>query len=57
MRGKDEDRHIELSDELDVLPDVSADDTDLGWEPAYVRVSGEHADLQRLLDERPPHWD
>ena len=38
-------------EELVVLPDQTADDTDRGW--------GERADSndERLLAERPPHWD
>jgi hypothetical protein len=35
-----------------VLPEQTADDTDLGW--------GEHPDesddVERLLREKPPHW-
>lgn len=37
-------------DDLDVLPDVTQDETPVGW--------GDEGDSndQRLLDERPPHW-
>ena len=52
----DGDRLVELSDEawLDddpVVPEATRDDTDAGW--------GERArnNDERLLAERPPHWD
>ena len=38
-------------DELVILPDQTADDTDAGW---GERPAGND---DRLLDERPPHWD
>jgi hypothetical protein len=47
----DEDRTVDLLDEDDVLlPEQTRDDTDRGW--------GEHIDSndERLLAERPPHW-
>jgi hypothetical protein len=46
----DDDRTVDLSEELVVLPEQTVDDTDRGW--------GERAGTndQRLLDERPPHW-
>jgi hypothetical protein len=42
---------VELDEELRVLPEQTDDDTDRGW--------GEWASSNddRLLDERPPHWD
>lgn len=51
-RHSEDDRVVELGDEeLAVLPDQTRDDTDAGW--------GERADVndERLLQERPPHWD
>jgi len=46
-----DDREVALDDELVILPDQTSDDTDAGW--------GERpADNDdRLLAERPPHWD
>ena len=51
MTGFDADREVDLSDDTPVLPDTTVDDTDAGW--------GERADGndERLLDERPPHWE
>ncbi|GIJ53661.1 hypothetical protein Vau01_011770 [Virgisporangium aurantiacum] len=47
----DEDREVQLTEEFVILPDQTSDDTDAGW--------GEHAQRNddRLLAERPPHWD
>jgi hypothetical protein len=48
----DENRTVDLIDDDEILlPDQTRDDTDLGW--------GEHtgSNDERLLDERPPHWD
>ncbi|MEJ3743198.1 hypothetical protein WEI85_07920 [Actinomycetes bacterium KLBMP 9797] len=52
-RGVDSDRVVELVDDDDVpvLPDQTRDDTDRGW--GEWRSSND----DRLLDERPPHWD
>jgi hypothetical protein len=47
----DEDREVLLTDELVILPDQTTDDTDQGWGERPVR------DDDRLLAERPPHWD
>ncbi|MBF9131292.1 hypothetical protein I0C86_20340 [Plantactinospora sp. S1510] len=49
--ARDDDRIVELTDDHRVLPDQSVDDTDRGW--------GELSDSNddRLLAERPPHWD
>ncbi|HEX6468047.1 MAG TPA: hypothetical protein VF069_03055 [Streptosporangiaceae bacterium] len=47
--GPDDDRYVDLSDDLDVLPDQTSDDTDVGW--------GERpADDDTARYERPPHW-
>lgn len=50
-RGVDDERMVDLSDDFVVLPEQSVDDTDRGW--------GEYASANddRLLEERPPHWD
>jgi hypothetical protein len=50
----DEDREVffsDFTDELVILPDQTTDDTDPGW--------GERASSNddRLLADRPPHWD
>ena len=48
----DDDRVVDLADDdVPVLPDQTRDDTDSGWgEPAY-------SNDDRLLGDRPPHWD
>ncbi|GAA1562176.1 hypothetical protein GCM10009827_099580 [Dactylosporangium maewongense] len=50
----DEQREVsfeDFADELVVLPDTTTDDTDAGW--------GERSasNDDRLLADRPPHWD
>lgn len=50
--GPDDDRPVDLGDDLEILPDQTADDTDTGW--GEWRGGGD--DDARLLDERPPHW-
>jgi hypothetical protein len=47
----DDEREVVLTEELVILPDQTADDTDSGW---GERAS--HND-ERLLADRPPHWD
>jgi hypothetical protein len=49
--GRDDDRVVELEDDTPVLPEQTREDTDRGW--------GERSwtNDDRLLDERPPHWD
>jgi hypothetical protein len=47
----DEEREVPLDDELPVLPDQTRDDTALGW---GERSAGNE---ERLLAERPPHWE
>jgi hypothetical protein len=50
--GSPEDwREVRLVEELQILPDQTSDDTDSGW--------GERAasNDDRLLADRPPHWD
>ncbi|HZE38893.1 MAG TPA: hypothetical protein VE172_08795 [Stackebrandtia sp.] len=56
MPLREDDREVEWSEELDILPDRSADDSDSGWgepRPAARRRARD----QQLLDERPPHWE
>jgi hypothetical protein len=47
----DSDREVVFDDELPVLPDQTRDDTPAGWDE---RADGND---ERLLAERPPHWD
>jgi hypothetical protein len=49
----DDERPVEFSDddEMDVLPDQTRDDSDIGW--GEWREPDEDA---WLLEERPPHW-
>ncbi|ROT32028.1 hypothetical protein [Micromonospora sp. HM5-17] len=48
----DDDRLVDLTDDdFRVLPDQSVDDTDRGW--GELPASND----DRLLAERPPHWD
>lgn len=50
--GIDADRVVDLNDdEFVVLPDQTLDDTDRGW-GEYPATNDD-----RLLTERPPHWD
>jgi hypothetical protein len=52
LPGTDDDRTVDLAeDDGHLMPDQTTDDTDLGW-----GERGESND-DRLLDERPPHWD
>lgn len=53
----DDDRTVDLSEDFDILPDSTRDDTDAGWGEAPSRAARRRLDDQRLLDERPPHWD
>jgi len=46
----DEEREVPLDDER-VLPEQTRDDTDQGW--GERRADND----ERLLDERPPHWE
>ncbi|GAA0242366.1 hypothetical protein GCM10009527_043790 [Actinomadura nitritigenes] len=50
--GPDDDRPVDLGDDLEILPDQTADDTDTGW--GEWRTGGD--DDARLIEERPPHW-
>ncbi|HEX6686146.1 MAG TPA: hypothetical protein VF062_25460 [Candidatus Limnocylindrales bacterium] len=47
----DDDRVVSFDEDILVLPDQTTDDTDLGW--AELSASND----ERLLEERPPHWD
>jgi hypothetical protein len=48
--GPDDDRYVDMfDDDLEVLPDQTSDDTDVGW--------GERPpDDDDARYERPPHW-
>ncbi|SEF47777.1 hypothetical protein SAMN04489712_101141 [Thermomonospora echinospora] len=47
----DEERPVDLvDDDIEILPDQTADDTDTGW--GEWRGDSD----SRLLEERPPHW-
>ncbi|MGC5030030.1 hypothetical protein [Micromonospora sp. DT229] len=50
-RQGDDDRVVDLGDDFTVLPEQTLDDTDQGW---GERTGGND---DRLLAERPPHWD
>ncbi|MFD0558064.1 hypothetical protein FB566_3357 [Stackebrandtia endophytica] len=50
----DEDREVALSEDFDILPDQTRDDTDHGW--GESRSRSRRDDDERLLAERPPHW-
>jgi hypothetical protein len=47
----DAEREVDLDEELPVLPDQTRDDTERGW----GERTGDNDD--RLLAERPPHWE
>jgi hypothetical protein len=50
--GMDEDRAVDFTDdEFPVLPEQSVGDTDRGWGERPI------SNDERLLAERPPHWD
>jgi hypothetical protein len=51
LGADDDSREVAFTDELVILPDQTSDDTDAGW---GERSAGND---DRLLDERPPHWD
>lgn len=40
-------------DDAPVLPEQTRDDTDRGWGGGWSRDSND----ERLLADRPPHWD
>jgi hypothetical protein len=47
----DEEREVQLEDGEPMLPEQTRDDTDHGW---GERPTGND---DRLIEERPPHWD
>ena len=49
--GPDGERLVDFADDEPVLPGLTRDDTDAGW---GERKQGND---DRLVDERPPHWD
>ena len=54
MVRPDDDREVALSEDFEILPDQTRDDTDLGWGERQPRSRRD--DDERLLAERPPHW-
>lgn len=50
--GPDDDRTVDLDDDLKILPDQTSDDTDTGWGDWRTRYDND----ARLLENRPPHW-
>lgn len=42
---------IGWEDDFDVVPDTTDDESPRGWNDT------DSSNDQRLLDERPPHWD
>ncbi|MCW2898117.1 MAG: hypothetical protein JWO67_382 [Streptosporangiaceae bacterium] len=50
--SSDDDRLVELTEDMEILPDQTRDDTDEGW--GDWRESGD--DDSHLIEERPPHW-
>ncbi|SDY04387.1 hypothetical protein SAMN05444365_101477 [Micromonospora pattaloongensis] len=50
--ARDDDRPVDLTDErFGLLPEQTVDDTDLGW------GDGPSSNDDRLIADRPPHWD
>ena len=50
--GSDDDREVDFdSDEAPLLPEQTRDDTERGWGERDV------SNDERLLEDRPPHWD
>lgn len=45
------DVYVELEEDTPLLPEQTTDDTDRGW------GERDRSNDERLLDERPPHWD
>ena len=50
VSDRDDDREVDLDEDLVILPDQTRDDTDAGW--GEVRADND----RRLLEDRPPHW-
>jgi hypothetical protein len=46
----DDRREVAFTDDLVILPDQTADDTDAGWGERGM------SNDDRLLADRPPHW-
>jgi hypothetical protein len=57
VNGRDEDREVPMSEDRDivVLPDRTSDETDEGWGDRHGYE--DRAAEERLLADRPPHWD
>jgi len=43
--------------DIPVLPDQTADDTDAAWGEDRTSGQQDQEDLERLLEDRPPHYD
>jgi hypothetical protein len=55
QRSLDEEREVELVEDGEpLLPEQTRDDTDQGWGDYGDRAASND---DRLLAERPPHWD
>jgi hypothetical protein len=50
VASADDRREVTLTEDFEILPDQTTDDTDSGWGEA----PGSNDDY--LLAERPPHW-
>jgi hypothetical protein len=57
VNGSDGDREVPMSEERDivVLPDQTLDDSDEGWGDRHG--DDDRDSEERLLADRPPHWD
>ncbi|PRX96205.1 hypothetical protein [Allonocardiopsis opalescens] len=47
----DDERVVDLDDDIEILPDQTRDDIDTGW--GEWRSGG---DDDRYAEDRPPHW-
>ncbi|MGY0234659.1 hypothetical protein [Longispora urticae] len=54
MGIRDEEREVDLTDDdAPLLPEQTSDDTAAGWGERSERDSND----DRLIQDRPPHWD
>ncbi|MEV6526984.1 hypothetical protein AB0M43_34150 [Longispora sp. NPDC051575] len=54
MGIRDEEREVDLTDDdAPLLPEQTSDDTASGWGERSDRDSND----DRLIQDRPPHWD
>lgn len=55
MSAPDEERPVSMfDDDLDILPDTTADERGGGWGDRVADTDPD--DVARLLEDRPPHW-